>query len=179
MMNSKVRLFFWAILSALGAIVIAGFVWVRLLHHHPPAGIMKDLQAGIAARQIKDPDERFRKYLEQRYGPLSDPANRQKAFLGFFNTDHIRALQVLVKHSPPDQRQANIKATADWIAEYRATLSPQERADLVAQIQSDAGRAMLKQAMGLYNSQDVYYRGSTVPVISQLLTTLHGLEKPQ
>jgi hypothetical protein len=176
MKTSKTKWFFWAGLSGLAAIAVAGCVWVRILHHYPPRELMKDIRAGIAARQIKDPHERYRTYLEHRYGSMSDPANRQKVFLDFFNKEHIRALQFLVKHSPPDQRRANIQASADWIAEYRASMGSQERAALSAQLQCAEGRTMLRQALAQYNSQDVYYRGGTVPVISQLLTTIREVE---
>ena len=164
-------------MSIVAVFALAGFLWMRVFHHYPPAELMKDIRAGIAVREIKDPDERFKKYLEQRYGSMSDAANRQKAFLDFFNTDHIRALQLMVKHSPEGQRQANIKATADWIAKYRTSLTTSESTALRAQLQSDAGKAMLKQATAQYNTQDVYYRGSTAPVISELLTTIHEIQK--
>lgn len=179
MKNRQARVFLWAALCALAAVVVAAIIWVRSFQNVPTAELMKDLRAGIAVRQIKDPDERFRKYLERRYGPLSDPANRQRVFLDFFDTAHIRALQIIVQHSPADQRQDNIKATADWIAGYRATMTAQERADLRAQLQSDAGQAMLRQATAQYNRQDVYYRGDTVPVISQLLATIHDVQSPR
>jgi hypothetical protein len=179
MKTGKFKIFIWTCVFGLLTLALAGLVWVRVLHHYPSAGLMKDVRAGIAARQIKDPDARLKRYLEQRYGPMSDPANRQKAFLDFFNTEHIRSLQILVKHSPPEQRQANIKATADWIAGYRSSMSPEERADLRDQLQTEAGKAMLRQATAEYNSQDIYYRGNTVPVISQLLTTIHEIEKAQ
>ena len=138
---------------------------------------MQDIRAGIAARNIADADQRFQKYLEGRYGPQSDPANREKAFLDFFNVDHIRALQLVVRHSPEGQRQANINATAKWVAQYRESLSAQQRADLGARLQTPDGRAMLRRATAQYNSQDVQYRGQTAPVISQLLKTIASLPK--
>jgi hypothetical protein len=178
MRSKRVRILGWAGISAVVLLALAGFVWVRMFHDYPPAELAQDLRAGIAVREIKDPDERFQKYLEHRYGSMSEAANRQKAFLDFFHADHIRALQFMVKHSPAAQRQANIKASADWIAKYRATMTAQERAALNAQLQSATGKAMLKKATAQYNSQDVYYRGNTAPVISQLLTTLHEIQKP-
>jgi hypothetical protein len=36
---------------------------------------------------------------------------------------------------------------------------------------------MLRQSMAEYNSQDVYYRGDSVPVTSQLMETLAALQK--
>jgi hypothetical protein len=137
-----------------------------------PPELMQDIRAGIAARNLPDADQRFEKYLAGRYGPQTDPANRQKAFLDFFNPEHIRAMQLLVKHSPPSQRQANINASAKWVEHYRESLTPAERASLRERLQSPAGQAMLRQATAQYNQQDVYYRGETAPVISQLLTTI-------
>lgn len=177
MKTRKFKILFGAGVSVLLLLGIAGFVYVRVFHRYPPAELMQDIRAGIAAREIKDPDERFKKYLEQRYGPMSDAANRQKAFLDFFNAEHIRALQFMVKHSPTNQRQANIQASADWIAKYRTTMTPQERAVLSAQLQSETGKTMLRKATAQYNEQDVYYRGNTAPVISQLLTTIHEIQK--
>lgn len=137
---------------------------------------MADIRAGIAARNISDPDLRFQKFLEGRYGSLAEPANRQKAFLDFFNVDHIRAMQLLVQHSPADKRQANINASAKWLEKYRPALTSAERADLTARLQSPEGRSMLQQATAQYNRQDVQYRGQTAAVISQLLKTIGGLQ---
>ncbi len=174
--SSRVRLLLWSGLTGVVASALAGFVWVRILHHGPPAGMMKDIRAGIAARHIQDADERLLKYLDVRYGPMSDPANRQRAFLDFFNVDHIKGLQLLVRHSPPAQRQANIDAMARWVAAYRTSLTPGERAALNARFQSAQGRAMLRRATAQYNAQDVEYRGATAPVISQLLRTIYDVE---
>jgi hypothetical protein len=75
-------------------------------------------------------------------------------------------------------RQANIDASAKWLVQYRESLTPAEREELGAELQSPDGRAMLRAATAEYNSQDVAYRGQTVPVISQLLTTIATLPKP-
>jgi hypothetical protein len=158
-------------------LVLAGFVWVRIIHQGPPPGIMKDIRAGLTSWRIQDPDARIRQYLEARYGAMSDPAHRQEAFVDFFNVDHIRALQLIVKHSPETQRQANIDAMARWVAAYRASLTAEERAALNARFQTAEGHAMLRRATAQYNSQDVRYRGSTAPVISQLLRTLNEVEQ--
>lgn len=163
-------------LAFLVFVLLAGWLVVRVIHRVPKE-LMADIRAGRLARNIKDPNERFEKYLEGRYGDMSDPANRQKAFLDFFNPEHIRALQFLVKYSPPEHRQANIQASADWIGNYRTNLTEQQRSALKAILLSDSGKAMLKQATAQYNVQDVYYRGATVPVISQLLTTIHEVQK--
>ncbi len=140
---------------------------------------MKDIRAGLAARDLKNPDDRIGKYLEGRYGPMSFPENRQKAFVDFFDVEHIKVLQLLATHSPEQHRQANIDAMARWVAGYRESLTAQERASLNARFQTPEGKAMLRRATAQYNSQDVRYRGSTAPVISELLRTLNAVEQPQ
>jgi hypothetical protein len=140
---------------------------------------MRDIKAGVAVRDIKDPDQRFAKYLEGRYGPMTEAANRQEAFLDFFNPEHIRALQFMVAHSPKEQQLDNIAASAKWVANYRNNLTAAERLALRAQLGSADGQRMLKRATAQYNAQDVYYRGQTAPVISQLLQTLHEVQRNQ
>ena len=142
----------------------------------PPRELLLDVNAGVAVRKVKDPDQRFAQYLSLRYGSLDDPANRQKAFLDFFNPEHIRALQFLVANSPKNQRLANIAASANWVAQYRESLTAAERAALNTRLNNEAGKHMLRQATSQYNAQDVYYRGQTAQVISQLLKTIHEVQ---
>lgn len=153
-------------------LVLTGTYAVHRLRQRLPAEFMQDVRAGLAARKIKDPDLRFQKYLEVRYGPQSDLTNREKVFLDFFNVEHIRAMQFLVKHSPVNMRQANIDATARWVEQFRNSLTPDQQADLSARLQAGGGQSLLSQATAQYNSQDVYYRGQTAPVISELLKTI-------
>jgi hypothetical protein len=167
----------WSCVLAGLLLVLAAGLWVRTFHHRLPPGLMKDIRAGIAARQVQDPDARLLKYLEERYGPMSESAHRREAFLDFFNVDHIQALRLLVRHSPEAQRQANIDAMARWIGGFGAALAPEERVALSAYFQTDPAQAMLRRATAQYNSQDVRYRVSTAPVISQLLRTLHDIEQ--
>ena len=115
--------------------------------------------------------------MELRYGSLSDPANREQVFLDFFSVDRIKALQLLVKYSPAEYRQANIQAMARWVANYRNSLSEEERAALHAKFDTPEGRAVLQRATAQYNSQDVHYRGATAPVISELLNTIAAAQK--
>lgn len=167
----------WALgVVALGTL-LAGVFWFTVIRRRLPPGILDDVRAGVAARHLTDPDQRLRKYLEGRYGSMSDPANRQKAFLDFFNLDHIVALQFLVKHAPEVRRQESIDAMARWVGTYRDTLSPEETLALKSQISTAEGQAMLRRATAQYNSQDVQYRGSTAPVISQLLRTIHAVQE--
>jgi hypothetical protein len=167
---------FWKITGVtLLVFVAAGAYVVHRIRQLPPE-LMQDIRAGIAARDIADPNQRFEKFLESRYGSQNDPVNQRNAFLGFFDPDHIKAMQLLVKHSPKNQRQANIKAAANWVQQYRENLTPQQRADLAARILSPEGRATMQQATAVYNSQDVHYRDQSQAVISQLLTTIASLK---
>ena len=59
-------------------------------------GIINDVRAGLAAINVRDPDERLAKYLELRYGPMSDPVNRRRVFLDFFDRARIQALECCV-----------------------------------------------------------------------------------
>ena len=156
-------------------LLLASAVLVFAIKRRIPPGLSKDIRAGIAARNISDPDQRVQRYLELRYGPLADPANRQKVFMDFFDLDHIKALQLIVKHSPEAPRQGNVLAMARWVEQYRNSLTPQERVALKTQLQG-AGLTKLRQATAQYNFQDARYRGQTAPVISQLLTTIASLQ---
>ena len=157
------------------ALIVAGAYVFHRVRQLPPE-LMRDIRAGIAARDIADPDQRFAKFLEGRYGAQNDPANQRNAFLGFFDPDHIKAMQLLVKHSPEKQRQANIDAAAKWVQQYRDNLTPQQRADLADRILSPEGHAAMKQATAAYNAQDVHYRDHSQAVVSQLLTTISSLQ---
>ena len=172
----KSRRLLWQIAGVtLLVLVVAGAYVVHRIRQLPPE-LMHDIRAGIAARDIADPGQRFEKFLEGRYGPQNDPVNQRNAFLGFFDPDNIKAMQLLVKHSPSNQRQANINAAAKWVQQYRENLTPQQRADLAARILSPEGRATMKQATALYNSQDVHYRDQSQAVVSQLLDTIASLK---
>lgn len=162
------------VLVALLTFGVVGYFKIRRNYLNPE--MMKDIKAGLAAKDVKNPDQRFVTFLEQRYGPQTDAANREKAFLDFFNPEHIRNLQTIVAHSPEGQRPANIAATARWVAQFRANLTPAERASLGAKLKTDSGHQMLRQAMAQYNSQDIYYRGATTPVIAELLKTIHEVQ---
>ena len=163
---------------ALGLLVIVGAVFLHQARRRIPPGLMNDVRAGLAAINVPDPDERLAKYLELRYGPMSDPANRRRVFLDFFARDRIQALEWLVRHTPSDQRQVDILAMAKWIEQYRLSLTPEERTALQAVVHTPEGSLMLQRATAQYNLQDVYYRSQTAPVISQLLKTINQLQTP-
>ena len=170
--RSSWRTFWLGLGLTLLVLALAGAFVVHRLRQRIPAELMQDIRAGVAARHIKDPDLRFAKYLEGRYGPQTDPAIREKVVLDFFNVEHIRAMQFLVKHSPPAMRQANIDASARWVKQFRDSLTSDQLAELSAHLQAGGGNSLLAQATAQYNTQDVYYRGQTAPVISELLKTV-------
>jgi hypothetical protein len=171
------RILLWTGIASLILVGAAVALWFRTFRHYTPKEVMRDVRAGLAARHIQDPQARVEAFLEARYGPLTDPANRERAFLDFFNVDHIKGLNFIVSHTPANQKQANTQAMAQWIAGYRNTMSPEERTVLQAHLNTDAGRAMLRQATGQYQAQDVYYRGAQRAVINELMTTLAALRK--
>jgi hypothetical protein len=157
-------------------LVLMASVFVLGVRRRLPPGIMKDIRAGITARHMSDPDARLKQYLEARYGAMDDPANREKMFLDFFDLDHIKALQLLVKHSPDKHRQENIEAMSRWVEHYRESMTPRERSELKQKLTGPAAETMLKQATAQYNTQDVKYRGQTAQVISQLLRTIYTIQ---
>lgn len=177
MRTKKSKTTLWGGALAFVGLALAVLVWVIVQGHRPPPGTMLDLRAGWAARAIENGDERLLKYLELRYGPMSDPAVRQRVFLDFFNVERIQALQFLVRHAPEERRRENVEAMARWVVSYRESLSPEEMAALRDQLQSAEGPATLRRATDQYNAQDVHYRGATAPVISELLRTLHTVQQ--
>ena len=128
-------------MPAVIVVIAAGTtLWIRRFHHYTPVEAVQDVRAAIQAKDAPQPVERF---LELRYGPLTDPANRQRAFLDFFNIGHIKGLHYLAGRMGSQQRQASTAAMAQWVANYRTTMTPDERASLGAYVSSDAGRATI------------------------------------
>lgn len=175
--NQKSKIIIRAIVLVAAAGVLATVAGLHYLHKHIPAEIIPDIRAAIAARHIADPNARLARYLERLYGPLDKPANRERAFKDFFNANHIKAMQLIVKHAPPGQRRANIQAMAQWISNYQQTMSPDEKTALAAYFQSSAGQAALQAATAQFMQQDAVYRCETVPVITQLMSTLATVNK--
>ncbi len=169
------QMLLWTGATALVVAALGTALWIHQFRHYTPAEAVQDVQAAMAARNAPKPLEKF---LELRYGTLTDPANRQKAFLDFFNVGHIKGLNFLVTHMPPAKQQANIKATAEWIANYRQTMTPAEKQSLANYLRTDEARVTLQQATSQYLSHDVRYRSASAPVITELLTTLVEVQKP-
>jgi hypothetical protein len=163
-------------IGTIGVVVLAVAIilWVRRFHHYTPIEVVRDLQAGIAARNAPRPVERF---LELRYGSLTEPANREKAFLDFFNVGHIEGLQILVRRAPESRRPVAIAAMAQWVADYRQNMTAEEKESLRSYLGTPAGRTTIQEATAKYLSQDVHYRAATAPVIRELMTTLAEVQK--
>ena len=157
----------------LGALATAGWIW--RFRTYTPAAVMVDIRAAIRARNAPQPAVRF---LELRYGPLDDPANRQKAFLEFFNLDHMEGMYRIVGHMAGDQKKTNIAATAQWIANYREHMTSEERENLRAHLATEEGKKILQHATSAYLQKEVGYRAATAPVIKELVSTLADVKKP-
>jgi hypothetical protein len=178
MKKRTTRILLWGSLAGLILVGAGAAVWVRTFRYYRLKDVMEDVQAGLKARHIKEPQARVEAFLEARYGPLTEPANRARVFLDMFNEDHIKGLNFIVSHTPAEHKQANTQAMAQWIANYRVTMTPDERVILQARLNSEEGRAMLRQATARYQAQDVYFRGAQKPVIRELMTTLAALREP-
>ena len=168
-MKSRTKRLLWAGVAVIVMIAAGTTLWIRRFHDYTPVEAVQDVRAAIQAKDAPQPVERF---LELRYGPLTDAANRQRAFLDFFNIGHIKGLHYLAGHMGSEQRQASTAAMAQWVANYRTTMTPDERASLGACVRSGAGRATIQQAAAQYLQQDVQFRASTASVIQELMTTV-------
>jgi len=174
-MKRRTKVILWVGAAGFAFLTLGATLWVRHFKRYTPVEVMMDVRAGIAARNAPKPVERF---LELRYGPLTEPANRQKAFLDFFNVGHIQGMHLLVQRMPESRRQESINAMAQWIADYRRTMTPEERVMLGHYIRSGEGRTAIQQATAQYLSHDVRYRGATASVIAELMTTLAAVKQP-
>ena len=173
-MTSGIRKVFWVFGLVIVLAALATAFWVRQFHQYTPVEAIRDIQAAARVGPGPQPVERF---MRLRYGPMSNPANRQKAFLDFFNIGHIKGLNILVSQTHLSQRQPNIDAMAQWVADYRTTLTPDEKAALSAYLSSNAGQATLKQAAAEYMREDVHFRASTANVVQELMTTVATVRK--
>lgn len=162
-------------IALLIVVIAAGVGWSQLRRHLPPREVMKDVRAAIAARHAPDP---LKRYLEERYGPMNIASNRENAFLGFFDVEHIKGLNFIVAHMPPERRASNVTAMAAWIVNYRETMTDQEKQDLRQTLNSPEGIGTIRQATAQYLKQDVHYRAANAVVITELMTTITALQQP-
>ncbi len=177
MKQRRTRIFWRISLITVALAAVAIVFWVRSFHHYLPQRLLRDIRAGLVARDLPDPDARVNAFLSARYGPLTEPRNRQQAFLDFFDIDHIRGLHFIVSHTPLTQKVANTRAMAQWIANYRTALTPEERVALQTRLNSQSGQAMLRRATAEFQTQDVYYRGEQKAVVQELMVTLADLRQ--
>jgi hypothetical protein len=174
-MKRKTKVMTWTGAIVLALLALATVLWVRRFHRYTPIEVVQDLRAAAASKTDPRPVERF---LELRYGPLTEPANRQKAFLDYFNLGHIEGLRLIVHRAPAAHRPVAIAGMAQWVANYRQGMSPEERLSLAAFLRTAAGQRMVQEATAKYLSQDVDYRAATAPVIRELMATLAEVQKP-
>jgi hypothetical protein len=174
-MKRRTKRLLWAGAVVIVLMTVATVLWTRRFHQFTPLEAVQDLQAAAKARNSPRPVER---YLEERYGPMTEPANRQRAFLDFFNIGHIEGLYIIVSHMPGGRKQKSIDAMAEWVAGYRRTMSPEEKAALNQYLRSDAGRSILQRAASEYLQKDVHFRAATAPVIQELMTTVSTVQMP-
>jgi hypothetical protein len=174
-MKRRTKLLLWASAVVIVLAAVATVLWTRRFHQFTPLEAVQDLQAAAKARYSPKPVE---KYLEERYGPMNEPSNRQKAFLDFFNIGHIEGLYIIVSHMPGGRKEKSINAMADWVAGYRRAMSADEKAALNNYLRSDAGRSTLQRAASEYLQKDVHFRAATAPVIQELMTTVSTVQQP-
>jgi hypothetical protein len=174
-MKKRTRKFIQAALAGLIITALTSILWVWRFGRYTPVEVAQDVRAGIKAQHHPHPVERF---LELRYGPLTEPTNRQNAFLDFFNVGHIEGLQLLTRRMEAGQRATNVAGMAQWLADYRSTMTPEEKRALSVFLRSESGRLALRRATAQYLSQDVRYRAVTAPVIQELMTAVAEIQKP-
>ena len=119
---------------------------------------------GIVAVDVSDGPQPVERFLEPRYGLLTDPASPQKAFVDFSNIGHTKEMHDIASRMESEKGQAATMAVAQWIADYRATMTLDEKAALGAYVRSDAARAIVHQTSGHHLLQhDVRLRASAAP----------------
>jgi hypothetical protein len=180
-MRRRTKIISWVGGVVATLIVLGAVLWIRTFHDYTPVDFAKDLRAAAQVRaeehagNAPHPAERF---LELRYGSLAEPANRQRAFLDFFNVGHVEGLKIITGLTRSAERQTNTAAMSKWIANYRRTMSPEEKRALSAYFQSDIGRKAAEQATAKCLSEDIQYREANGPVITELMITVLTLQKP-
>ena len=172
---SRFRILKWFCAAFFALLLVSGALAYKWFHSHVPKEAMLDVRAALAARHSARPVD---SYLEARYGSMKDPANREKVLLDFFNVDHIKGINFLVSRIPAERRNSNITDMAEWISNYRQSMTPDEKTDLRAALCSTQGVVVVRQATSQYLQQDVHYRAANAIVISELMTTLTSLQEP-
>ena len=170
----RTRKWLWAgFISLTVGGVLGVILWKRHFHDYTPAAAAQDLRAAYQARHAPEPIKQF---LELRYGPQTDPANRAAAVIDFFNVGHIEGLY-LIAGNPTSRRTRNqVGVVAKTLQDYRRNMTPEERKELSDHFNSAAGRAQVQSATASYQSKDARFRAATAPVIAELMTTLAAVQ---
>ncbi|HTL74535.1 MAG TPA: hypothetical protein VL863_14635 [bacterium] len=171
--NAKIRNFLWAGVAGMVVSVLVVVIWKRHFHNYTPVEVALDLKAGFGARHAAVPAKEF---LELRYGPQTDPANRRAAFIDLFNPGHIAGLALIVGNRSDKRTRDSVADTAQIIRDYRRTMSPDEKTALADYFNSAAGQAQVQASAANFQSQSAHYRAITAPVTYELMTTLAGLQ---
>jgi hypothetical protein len=171
----KIKIVAWAGIIGLILVALAAALWIRRFHNYTPADALKDYRAAKQAEHTERPVER---YLDFRYGPQTDAANRRKAFVDFFNVGHIEGLYLIVGNRTDPHTRRLVDATAQIFAGYRQAMTPEDKQALKDYFNSDAGRGQIQQATAAYLAKDVHFRTVTAPVIQELMTTLATVQNP-
>ena len=174
-LTRRKRLVLGASALCLALTVVTALWWAHRFERYTPIEALKDLKAAAGVGKASSPVERF---MELRYGLQTQPLNRQKAFLEFFNAGHIAGLYLITSHLAGAQKQTNINAMAQWLADYRQSLSTEEKAALRQALQAHGGADFVRQASRHYLQQDAYYRAATTRVIQELMATVATLQEP-
>jgi hypothetical protein len=145
--------------------------WLRTFDQYPLRELISDVRAGLATRGISEPEARMTAFLAARYGPLTEAANRQRAFLAFYDVEHTKALDIIASRGSASQKQADTQALGHWIAQYRKTMSPEERAALRTYLKSEAGSALLQRSTTNFLAQPEPVRQAQRPIMVELTTT--------
>jgi hypothetical protein len=162
-------------------LIIGAVFWMSRLGTYTPVAAYRDVRAAMQVStewQAGRTERPVKRFLEIRYGPLTDAGNRQTALLDFFNVDHIEGLYLVLQRLPQGRRQLRIAEMADWIAEYRQTMSADEKHALQAYFGSAEGKAQIRQATRGYLTKDSVFRAETAPVIEELMATLVAIQQP-
>lgn len=171
--TARTRIWIWA--GGIGVTIVAlcAVLWVRRFHDYTPVEAVKDLKAGFAARHAPIP---ARKFLELRYGPQSEAANRNAAFLDLFNSGHIEGLYLIVGNRSDHHTRKGIEQVAQILRDHRRDMTADEKKTLADYFNSESGKAQVQAATASYQSKDARFRAVAAPVIQELMTTLAALQ---
>jgi hypothetical protein len=177
--STKKKKLAWACAIGVLLLALAVVLWQRRFHSYTPLDAVYDLRAAVQVAR-ENPADPVLRFLELRYGAMTDPANRVRAFQDMFNIGHIEGLYLLWHNGKDTERiQTTIaETTSQTFAKWRSVMSPEERQTLAAYFHSPAGRAQVQQATAFYMGKDVRFRSDSAPVIKALLTTIGDTQNP-